>query len=336
MPWGYVWERIGPTLTTDCLLVYYNTVPAEDSNEECCPYFSLKSCVLTIAENECKEMSEEVVKEFVTSIFFREFFKDIHRKECMARIKPELTVYCERGFNREMDGNGKEDTNQKMCFAYHTLRSCVLNIIDNDPTKQCKEEGREVAKQYLQNFANRISWEDWSTIWGVGKCLAKITPKLTTACVKSTDHQNAGPTEYTTQEDGCRQYDSLYSCVLNIAEKECNEMGKEVTKQFIDGLKLSINLDQYNMDVMREKCVATIRKQSFTHCFQDFYTEVNKLKEERNMKALCCAGLFMESCGLKIIERKCGETIKNNAKQFIDKSRVPSTECIDYGTITCM
>ncbi|CAG2116943.1 unnamed protein product [Medioppia subpectinata] len=98
----------------------------------------------------------------------------------------------------------------------------------------------------------------------------------------------------------------------------------------------SIIYNKSDMDIMREKCVATIRKRSFMHCFQDFDNEANKPKEERNMKALCCAGFFMESCALKIIERHCGQTIKNNAKQFIDKYRLPSKECIDYGTITCM
>ncbi|CAG2123296.1 unnamed protein product, partial [Medioppia subpectinata] len=75
---------------------------------------------------------------------------------CLARTRPHLTGSGRRGFEREMDGKCKEDTNQKMGFAYHTLHSCVLNIIDNDPTKDCKEEDREVAKQYLQNFVNRI------------------------------------------------------------------------------------------------------------------------------------------------------------------------------------
>ncbi|CAG2111563.1 unnamed protein product, partial [Medioppia subpectinata] len=65
-----------------------------------------------------------------------------------------------------------------MGLVYRSLLSCVLNVIDGDATKDCREEGIEVAKQYLQNFANRILWEDyihWKTLADVMIAVSLLT-----------------------------------------------------------------------------------------------------------------------------------------------------------------
>ncbi|CAG2111562.1 unnamed protein product, partial [Medioppia subpectinata] len=109
---------------------------------------------------------------------FREYFKEKAQERCLARIRPTLTDYCERGFNREIARKGIKDTNQKMGLVYRSLLSCVLSVIDGDATKDCREEGIEVAKQYLQNFANRILWEDyihWKTLADVMIAVSLLT-----------------------------------------------------------------------------------------------------------------------------------------------------------------
>ncbi|CAG2113529.1 unnamed protein product [Medioppia subpectinata] len=100
-----------------------------------------------------------------------------------------------------------------------------------------------ILSMYSLNECN-AQWKEFKdTVLGTG-CLITITPKLTTDCLQAFDNElNARPKQDRDQKVLCCAYLSLQSCVLKIAEKECNEEGEGVAKSFLKTINRSITSD---------------------------------------------------------------------------------------------
>ncbi|CAG2118024.1 unnamed protein product [Medioppia subpectinata] len=96
---------------------------------------------------------------------------------------------------------------------------------------------------YALNKCN-AQWKEFKdTVLGTG-CLITITPKLTTDCLQAYDNElNARFKQDRDEKVLCCAYLSLESCVVKIAEKECNKEGEGVAKSFLKTINRSITSD---------------------------------------------------------------------------------------------
>ncbi|CAG2109464.1 unnamed protein product [Medioppia subpectinata] len=102
-----------------------------------------------------------------------------------------------------------------------------------------------ILSMYSLNKCNAQWIEFKDTVMGTG-CLIKITPKLKADCLQAYDNKLAArPKQERDQKVLCCAYFALQSCVLKIAENECNnnKEAEEVAKSFLKTINRNIASD---------------------------------------------------------------------------------------------